>query len=275
MARHLRDVDERIPGTRRQRQVNFGNTQSVVGDQRQPLVDVSQEDSSDLLLTVKCEALSIPAASIGTGDWRPYVKVAWGHGGIDVEAEFEVTFRQRIPLSASKVDVSCFLKSVPLPQSDGTVLFIPVPPTATAAFRGFLSEGTDAEPYYPTRWAEQMDLNAGTLVGAPGIGLYTGSQARLVTFRGWALTEVQGQTGPFARYLHLFDQNTVPVSGDIPVDGWPITCPPTAEPSQVPPDAFKCTRSFTQGLSWAISTTPFVLSLDTHASAFIVAELMQ
>jgi hypothetical protein len=263
-------VRPRLAGTRREHQVNYGNAAKVAGSARSSLFYMSQEQGSDLLLTIECVSISIPSAAIGTGDFRPYAHVAWGHGGTDVEADFEVTYRQRIPVAASTVKVDVFLKALPLAQSDGTELNAAVPSGATAAFRGFVSEGADAEPLYPTMWVTQMGAGAGNLVGPKGVGLLVGQQARLATLRAFTTDSAGGG----ARYLQLFDQAAAPANGAIPVDCFPLNAPPTTAPAEVPPWAFGQTRAFVQGLAWAVSTTPFVLTLDPNAQAFVTAELL-
>jgi hypothetical protein len=266
-----RDVDNVIPTIRKQRQVNFGNTVTLKSDGAESLLSMSQTDSSELLLVLEALSFFIPPAALGSGDWRPYARVEWGHGAIDVSAEFEITgLRQRIPLAGSAVSVKCFIKALPLAQSNGTVLFAQTPALATATIRGFVADGTDAEPLFPTQWLTQMGLSAGLLIGPQGVGLRTGQQARLVNLRAFAFAG----GGPTLVFLQLFDQPTVPVNGNIPVDVFPLLAPPSADPSQVPPLAFGQSRPFAQGLGWALSSTPYVLTLSA-ATAFVSAEVIQ
>ena len=261
-------VRPRLGGTRREHQVNYGNSANVEGGRRAPLFTMSQEQGSDLLVTIECASLSVPAAAIGTGDFRPYAHIAWGHGGTDVEADFEVTYRQRIPLCASGVNVEVFLKSLPLAQANGTQVTAPVPAAARASFRGFVSEGTDAEPLFPTMWIVQMGVSAGNLVGPKGRGVLVAQQARLASLRAFAIDTA----GAGPRYLQLFDGSAAPADGALPVDVFPL--PADSAAAAVPPHAFGQTRAFTQGLAWAVSSTPFVLTRDVSAQAFVAAELM-
>ncbi len=261
-------VRPRLAGTRREHQVNYGNSANVEGGRRAPLFTMSQEQGSDLLVTIECATLALPATAIGTGDFRPYAHLAWGHGGTDVEADFEVTYRQRIPICASGVNVEVFLKSLPLAQADGTQTIAPVPASARASFRGFVSEGTDAEPLFPTMWIAQMGLSAGNLVGPKGVGVLVGQQVRLASLRAFAVDATAA--GP--RYLQLFDRAAAPADGAVPVDVFPLPAGAAAE--AVPPQVFGQTRAFVQGLAWAVSSTPFVLTLDASAEAFVAAELM-
>jgi hypothetical protein len=272
MPRLRRDVDEVIPTLRRQRQVNFGNAVTLNGDKAEPLLSVSQADSCELLLVVQALTFSVPSAALGTGDWRPYVRVAWGHGGTDITAEFEVTgLRQRIPLAGSKVDVAAFIKAIPLAQDDGTELLAPVPSGSSATIRGFLAEGTDAEPLYPTQWVTQMSKSAGLLVGPQAASpVVTGQQGRLANLRAWAF---QGGAAALV-YFQLFDLPRVPVNGDVPIDAFPLTAPPSAEPTQVPAQAFGQSRPFVNGLAYALSSTPYVLTLSA-ATVFVSAEIEQ
>ncbi len=264
-------VRARLPTTRRQHAVNWGNSISVKDAQVSTLLYVSEEDGGERMLTIQCTALAIPPIAIGTGDFRPYAHIAWGHGGADVETDIEVTYRQRISIPASKVSAQVFIKSMPLAESDGTFLQPVVPAGSSASFRGFVSEGVDGNPLYPTLWLTQMGVNAGTLVGPKGVGMIVGQQARLVSFRGWA---VESAGGGGLRFFHLFDQAKAPANGDIPVDGFPIAVPASnAGPGETPPLPFVFTRAFTHGLAWAVSSTPFVLTLDATAQAFVTAEL--
>ena len=263
-------VRPRLATTRREHQVNYGNSAHIQGSARASLFTMSQEQGSDLLVTIECASLALPASALGTGDFRPYAHVAWGHGAIDVEADFEVTYRQRIPVAASTVKVDVFLKALPLAQSDGTVRFAPVPSDASADFRGFVSEGIDAEPLFPTMWLTQMGLSGGNLVGPRGLGLLVGQQVRLVALRAFADLAAAGAS----RFLLVFDQAAAPADGDIPVDGAPFEPGVAGTSARAAALALPQTRAFVHGLAWAVSTTPLVLTLDPAAQALVTAELL-
>ncbi len=263
-------VRPRLATTRREHQVNYGNSAHVQGGGRASLFTMSQEQGSDLLVTIECGALVLPGAAIGTGDFRPYAHVAWGHGGTDVEADFEVTYRQRIPIAASTVKVDVFLKALPLAQSDGTTRLAPVPSEASADFRGFVSEGIDAEPLFPTMWLTQMGAAAGNLVGPRGVGLIVGQQGRLVNLRAFGELAAAGAS----RFLLLFDQATSPTNGDVPVDGAPFEPSVAGGAARAAALALPQTRAFAQGLAWAVSTTPLVLTADPAAQVLVTVELL-
>ena len=258
----VRDI---VPGTRRERKVNWGDAQSVTSDQRAPLFSMQAEQGTSLVLTIEAVAFSIPEDALGTGDFRPYVHVAYGNGGIDVEAEYDVTHRCVIPIVAASATVSVFIKSLPLPQPNGEFLEAPVPAAATAQFRGFASQGTDGQSPFPTRWVPQMGLNQGQI--AEG-------QARLTHLHAFGVPSGEA-TG--LRYLQLFDAIGPLVNGDIPVHVFPLTvpAPSPADPISSGGAFFGQTRGFVEGLAWALSTTPFVLTLDLESTAFVAAELQQ
>jgi hypothetical protein len=249
-------IRPRLPHTRRERVANYGTTQSVTGSAVAPLFVFSAEQSNSLTIYVETPEFSIPAGALGTGDFRPYVRVDWGHGGSFASAEFEVTKRQRISLVGSSVEIKAFIKPLPLATADGFE-DAPVPPAATATFRAFMGEGVDSLSFFPTRWTTQFPGNAGLLVDR---------QARLCTLRGF----VTGG-GDALVYLLLLDQDTIPVGGETPIDALPLVVPPAA--SGMPALALGQMRAFTQGVAWAVSSTPFVNTLVAGANAFVVAEL--
>jgi hypothetical protein len=247
-----------LPHTRRLRVANYGTTQDVVGSQVAPLFQWSAEQSDSVAVYVQVPEFDIPEAAIGTADFRPYVRLDWGHGGAFATTEFEVTRRQRIALVGSTVDLKCFIKALPLATADGYVKAA-VPVDARATFRAFMGEGLDGLSLYPTQWITQFPGNAGLIVD---------HDARLSELRGF----VTGG-GATLVYLLLFDQDTVPTGGETPVEALPLIVPPGA--SGMPALELGQTRAFVHGLAWAVSSTPFVLTLVTGANAFVCAELEQ
>lgn len=272
-------VKEFIARTRRERTTNAGNVGVAVGPQRTgPLVDYDGEFSSDLVLTVWVDSLTVPDSV--DGDVRPYVRVEWGNGGTDASGEFEVTKLQRIPVAGSKVRAVGYLKGVPQAQSNGTAVTIdPVPLTCQANFRAFIADHTDALPLVPTYWIRQMGVGLGNLIGPADLtpaAIQVGQQARMVTLHGFVCLN-SDETEVAQTYLQLFDQDTVPAAGDLPVDVIPLiatgptlTNQPTID--EVPPDRYRYTMAFARGVAWAVSTTPFSLSPLAIAQAFVEAE---
>jgi hypothetical protein len=245
-----------LPHTRRERVANYGGPADVVGSRVVTLFQMSAEQSDSLAVYVETTAFSLPDSAIGTGDFRPYVRLDWGHGGSFASAEFEVTKRQRIAIVGSTVDLKCFIKSLPLATADGFVEAT-VPTAATASFRAFMGEGLDGIKLYPTHWVTQFPANA---------GLVSDRTERLASLRAFA---IGGATSP--AYLLLFDQDTIPVGGETPVDCLPLIVPPVA--SGMPALGLGQTRAFVAGVAWAISSTPFVNTLVAGAQAFVCAEL--
>jgi hypothetical protein len=255
--------------SQRQRETNYGDAQRVDVDGVGTLFTMHNPDSSEatpLLVTVECVELFIPPAAVGTFDFRPFVRLSWGNGAGSVDGDFEATQRQRIPIVASSVDASCFIKALPL--AGGTGVGPPVVPVgAFARFRGFVAPGTDGAPLFPSQWVTQF--NAATGVLAKG-------QSRLALLRAFAAAHAV----TVVPYFLLFDQATAPVPGDIPVDGMPLTVagPVGAAlgvsgplPGILPQGQ---TRAYTRGIAWGISSTPFVFTADPDGLvAFVAAEI--
>jgi hypothetical protein len=245
-----------LPHTRRERVANYGTTQRALGGAFVPLFMFSAEQSDSLTVYVDTPAFSIPSGAIGTADFRPYVRVDWGHGGAFASAEYEVTKRQRISVVGSSIEIKCFIKALPLATAGGFVL-ADVPAAASATFRAFMGEGLDSYTFFPTTWTTQFPGNAGLLVDR---------QARLCTLRAFATGGADSLV-----YLLLFDQDTIPTGGEVPIDALPLVVPPGA--SGMPALELGQMRAFVHGVAWAVSSTPFVNTLVTGAAAFVVAEL--
>ncbi|SRR5258708_4384448 len=248
-----------IPTTRRQRVTNYGDAQRVTGSSLATLFHWSAEQSWQIVLYVQCEEIVIPAPAVGTADFRPFVRISWGHGASSNETDIDVTYRQRIPLVCSTLHVQCFIASLPLAQPSGTTVEAQVPAGASARFRSFMGEGIDGVPLFPTQWVTQMGTNAGQI---------RSGQTRLAAFRAFLPAATASP-----RFLLLLDQALAPANGQIPVDGFPLVEPPNQ--SSPPGLPLGQTRGFVQGLAWAVSSTPFVVTLDPVAEAFVCAELMQ
>ena len=253
--------------TIRQRVTNYGDAQLVRAQERQTIFTMQKDQGSPLLVTVQCVEFSIPTADLGTADFRPMVRLSWGHGASSVDADFDCTYRQRIPVAASTAEVQAFIGVFPIPG--GASPLPVVPDAAFARFRGFVSEGTDDLPMAPTRWVTQINQSTGVL--AEG-------QARLVALRAWS----PAATPAHVPYFLLFDQPTAPVGGEIPVDGMPLVVAgpvgaATGTSGPIPgllgPESN--TSSFTRGIAWGISSTPYVFTADPDAlTAFVRAELL-
>jgi hypothetical protein len=248
----------------RERVTNYGDAQSVKDQGRETLFTLHKNDGSPLLVTVQCEELVIPPASIGTADFRPMVHLEWGHGASSVGGDFDCTFRQRIPIAASTVEAQCFIGAFAKAGGAGPVK---VPVGSSAKFRAFVSEGDDGLPLAPTQWETQFNAAAGVLrVG----------QQRLMSLRAFA----GASAVTVVPYLLMFDQVTVPVAGDVPVDGMPLEVagPVTAAlGTSVGRNrmAQGQSRAYVNGVAWAISSTPFVQTVDVDGLlAFVSAEFL-
>jgi hypothetical protein len=126
-----------VPHTRRDRVANYGDTVNVRGQGRVTAFDLQQNDGCSLAITAQVESFSIPPAALGTGDFRPSIHVEWGHGGTMAKSDFDITFRQRIPLVASTAQVQVFIASFPFP---GKATAPRVPDDAKLKARVFVSD---------------------------------------------------------------------------------------------------------------------------------------
>jgi hypothetical protein len=247
---------EIVTHARRQRVANYGDSQSVRGAERATIFTMRKEQGSALLLTVSCEEFSVPAAAIGTGDFRPMVHVDWGHGASSTETEVDVTFRQRFPVVASEIEVEAFIGSFPFPgQSTAPA----VPSEASAKFRAFVGEGVDGLRLFATRHVTQINRSEGVL--AEG-------QARLAGVRVF-----NPATAGAPEFFLLFDQETAPVAGDVPFDGAPVPLTNAVFGGLVPVPMGE-TRAFVRGIAWGMSSNPFAFA-PTGTSVFVVGELEQ
>jgi hypothetical protein len=104
-----------VPHTRRDRVANYGDTVNVRGQGRETAFDLQKNDACSLAITAQVESFFIPPAAVGSGDFRPFVHVEWGHGGTMARSDFDITFRQRIPLVASTAQVQVFIASLRIP----------------------------------------------------------------------------------------------------------------------------------------------------------------
>jgi hypothetical protein len=253
--------------SQRQREANWGDAQTATANQQATLFTMHNPDSSEatpLLVTVQCVEFFIPPAALGTFDFRPMVHLSWGNGASSVDADFDCTQRQRVPIVAASVDAYGFIGAFPLPGVGGKPV---VPPTAFARFRAFVAPGTDGAPLFPTQWQTQFNASTGVLA----VG-----QSRLASLRAFA----QDHAVTVVPYFLLFDKAVAPVAGDKPVDGMPLTVagPIGAAlgvsgpmPGILPQGQ---TRAYVNGIAWGISTSPFVFAADPDGLvAFVAAEL--
>lgn len=247
-------VREVIPRTKRERTSNYGDTESTTGENRAPIFAWDAEQADFVQITAEVVEFTIPPNT--TGNFRPYLRVAWGHGGTDVVAEFDITYRQRIPLVCSKVDVEIFIKSLEV-QGTERLDPQPIPADAKLKVRAFVGEGVDGLPLVPTRWQTQFNSVQGILSAV---------SCRLANLRAF-LTAATASPA----YLLLFDANAAVANGAIPVDGMPLVTPPVGPV----PLELGSTRGFVNGLVWAISSTPYMLTLDNAGRAFVSAEFEQ
>jgi hypothetical protein len=248
-----------IPATRRERVTNYGDTVVVTGKLRPTAFTVQKNDGSPMTITAQVEEFFVPAAALGTADFRPFLHVEWGHGASMARSDFDVTFRQRIPLVCSTVEVQAFIAALPFPGQTGRLPA--VPDAARAKIRAFVSEGLDGTRLFPSVWITQTELSAGVLAD---------EQARLATLRAF---NPATSTANASLFLLLFDQDTTPSGGEMAVDGMPLPFN-TRVLGGLANLPLGETRGFVHGIAWAVSSTPFA-NTPLDMPIFIVAELLQ
>src|SRR5215475_10132002 len=104
-----------VPHTKRERVANYGDTVTVTGQDRTTAFDLQKDQDSFLTVVAQVESFSVPQAASGTADFRPFLHIDWGHGGTMARGDFDITWRQRIPLVASTVQVQLFIAAFPFP----------------------------------------------------------------------------------------------------------------------------------------------------------------
>jgi hypothetical protein len=235
-----------IPHTKRERVANYGDTVTVSGQDKKTAFDLQKDEGSFLTVVAQVETFSVPQAAVGTADFRPFLHIEWGHGGTIAKGDFDITWRQRIPLVASTVQVQAFIAAFPFPGQTTTPK---VPARAQLKARVFVSEGLDGTRLFPTQWQTQIDQASGVL---------SATSARLSALR--AFNPAPAPTGQAqSLFLLLFDQPAAPVGGDVPMDGMPLpfNTPEFGGLARLPIGE---TRPFVSGISWGVSTTPFVFA---------------
>jgi hypothetical protein len=263
--RNLREV---IPRTRREKTANFGNS-AKTAQGRVVVIDVDFEQATPIMLTIEATDFSVGAVPPGAvGDYRPFAHVTWGHGGCDLQADIDVTYRQRFVVVGSKLTVEGFIGSLPFPGQARIVApnpqgapglgGPPIPAGCNANFRAFCGEGLDGERKFPTIW--QTQINAATGIIALG-------QARLASLRAFQ----PASQGAVLVYFLVFDKAGIPVGGDVPFDGAPLPVANAGADALVRIPMGE-TRAFVNGLSWGISSTPFVYTAAA-VPVFVASEL--
>jgi hypothetical protein len=249
-----------VPHTKRERVANYGDTVSVSGQDRATAFDLQKDQGSFLTVVAQVESFSVPQAALGTADFRPFLHVEWGHGATMVKGDFDITWRQRIPLVASTVQVQVFIAAFPFPGQSNTPK---VPSRAQLKARVFVSEGLDGTRLFPAQWQTQIGQASGIL---------SASSARLSALRAFNPgTAPDGHATSL--FLLLFDKGTTPVAGDIPMDGMPMpfNTPESRGLAQLP---LGQTRAFVNGISWGMSPTPFAFT-PSATPIFLSYELEQ
>jgi hypothetical protein len=249
-----------VPHTKKDRVANYGDTVNVRGRGRETAFALQKDEGCFLTVTAQVESFHIPDTAQGTADFRPYVHVEWGHGATVARADFDITWRQRIPLVASTVQVQVFVAALPFP-GQGTPA--QVPDDARLKARVFVSEGVDATRLFPAQWQTQINQSTGVLSAAP---------TRLSSLRAFNPAPAPSRQAT-SLFLLLFDKDSAPVATDVPMDGLPL---PFNTPNfdGLARLALGETRAFVRGIAWGVSTTPFVFT-PSSTPIFLAYELQQ
>jgi len=219
-----------------------------VGGDRVTLPDVSNLQGDAGAIVAQCTEITIPEDLLGTADFRPMLTIDWGHGATTVSSDFDVTFRQRIPLLGATAQCFGWIAAFP---AYGSTTVIPAPgnlggPNGDLAanrnieahFRAFYSEGTDAVSLFPTLWRTQIGAAAAMIQGMTRISrvraaLPAGSGAQL--------------------FLSLFDSAAPPIAGLVPFESIPIPFAETTARTDIDLP-FGQTRALVNGFAWGLST---------------------
>jgi hypothetical protein len=249
-----------VPHTKRERVANYGDTVVVTGQDKATAFDLQKDEASFLTVVAQVEAFSVPPSAIGSADFRPFLHIEWGHGGTMAKGDFDITWRQRIPLVASTVQVQVFIAAFPFPGL-GTVAKVPA--RAQLKARVFVSEGVDGTRLFPAQWQTQIDQASGVL---------SASAARLSSLRAFNPAPAPGEQAQ-SLFLLLFDQATAPAAADVPMDGMPLpfNTPERRGLAHLPLGE---TRAFVHGIAWGVSTTPFAFAASA-TPIFLAYELQQ
>jgi hypothetical protein len=249
-----------IPPTKRERVANYGDAVTVIGQDRAAAFDLQKDQGFFLTVVAQVESLSLPDAAIGTADFRPFVHIEWGHGATIAKGDFDITWRQRIPLVASTVQVQLYIAAFPFP---GKTSAPKVPREARLKARVFASEGIDGLRPFPALWQTQLGQSAGVL---------SASSARLSALRAFNPSPAPAAAGS-SLFLHLFDSAAVPAAGAVPMDAAPL---PYNSPERAAGADVRLgeTRGFVHGISWGVSSAPFAFA-PSDTPIFLAYELAQ
>ncbi len=215
--------------------VNFGDRVRVRGDEQASLAWVRLEESHPFTVYVTARIDGPPAL---VDNVMAIATIEWGHGGASVTQEYPIIRRLRVPLAASMVRVSARLVADP-----------PATPLAdmSAELAAVVAPGVDGGRDRNTRWARQHG-SAGVLSSEP---------QRVVALDGYNALATP-------RWIMLFDARAVPPDG---------TLPDLARPAPPYPNVFELgaddARPFHAGVSWAVSSTPVLLTRDAAADVRI------
>jgi hypothetical protein len=177
-----------------------------------------------------------------------------------VKGDFDITWRQRIPLVASTVQVQVFIGAFPFPGQSKTPK---VPAGAKLKARVFVSEGIDGTRLFPAQWQTQVGQASGVL---------STTSARLSALRAFnPVAAPGGQTTSL--FLLLFDKAAAPAATDVPMDGMPLpfNTPGFGGLARMPLGE---TRAFVNGIAWGVSSTPFEFT-PSATPIFLAYELEQ
>lgn len=266
---------EAIPSRHQLRPTNLGQITDVNGREglRAMFMQKMGDESAMVSLAARCERIVVPPALLGTADYRPMIRVTWGNGQTTMDADFDVTYRRAVPFATGILNVRAWICALPFPNAntpvgpgllDGPSTRPGTPPpgvtpaqfaTVTARITSFCAAGQQLDED-PTFWLTQLGTDSGQFV----VG-----QSRPLQARFFAASF--GGVPPGQAYMLFFDQATLPVPGDIPLDGTPISLNARQDL------AWGSTRTFVTGCAWAISATPFQYTAVPGALALVTLNI--
>lgn len=253
-----------LPAIRREAPTNYGATQDIEdGRRRKELFTMSQEESENFGIVLEGNVtLELGPDETALFDYRPACRITWGHGGAKVSTDVDVVRRRTFPVTASRVEVECFVWACPLPGANTPIPGGGVLPQAqgtqagevSAKFRGFVGRGL-ALSKLATFWLTQFGVGAGCFVSG---------DCRANSVHGFVTNATPGTT----YYLVLTDDAVAPTGGELAYDALPMVGGNNA--------SFFLGESVAmqRGLSWAVSSTPDTVTLVPNLQAFVRTEIL-
>jgi hypothetical protein len=235
------------------RKVNLGNQVTLVpiggpgtsvpgsGPSSQPLGILRYQSEECKAFQITCSGTQVPInPGVAMGQvGRPVMIVDWGVGG--------VSFREVVDVSPPRGRFTCVAQSVQVTVQLLGITGLPFSTNVQCIFNAQLEEGIDPDFRTPTQFINNKPSSTSQIVST--------APCRLVSITAY------DQNGAGADTLMLFDAVANPGNGASPDLAFPIP----AFPGIVNADFERSEFVFLNGLFWAVSSTPYILTLGGNA----------